>query len=55
MTTMTSSRFNLLTPTSKTEYILLLDEAIRLANEVNEQLDTISDFLTNQSHMPLAA
>lgn len=55
MTTMTSSRFSLLAPTSKTEYILLLDEAIRLADEVNKQIDAISDFLAAKSQLPLAA
>lgn len=36
------------TPTNKAEYIQLLDEAIRLADRLNEQLDRIDKIIEDR-------
>jgi hypothetical protein len=40
----------LINPKSKTEYIQLLDEAIRTADELNEQIARMDVILKNNHH-----
>lgn len=42
-------------PSNKAEFIQLLDEAIRLADDLNEQLDKMGDILAAQCEEHLAA
>lgn len=49
------SKIDFIEPTTKFEYIQLLDEAIRLADELHEQLDTMDIILKESSFSLLAA
>lgn len=39
------NKINILIPKNKAEFILLLDEAIRLADDLNAQLDCIDEII----------
>ncbi|MHB1299320.1 MAG: hypothetical protein ACYCY8_00445 [Burkholderiales bacterium] len=41
-------------PTNKAEFIQLLDEAIRLADNLNSQLDRIGEILEDQESLLVA-
>lgn len=42
-------------PTNKAEYIQLLDEAIRMADDLNAQLDRMEEILEEHHSLPISA
>lgn len=55
MNTINLNISNFIAPKSKTEYIQLLDEAIRTADELNDQLDCMDAILKEKDCSLLAA